>query len=321
MVTAFAVVIMTLVSAFWGAKAVQAHGAITSPASRTYTCFLEDPESPDSTACQTAVALGGTQPLYDWFAVLRSDGAGRTRGFIPDGQLCSGGTSKYAAYDAPRTDWPATTLQSGASFTFVYAAWAPHPGTISYYVTKDSYDATKPLTWDDLEPQPFLTAVQPPVVDGSYRTVGMTPANKHGRHIIYTVWARSDSQETFYGCADVVFGTETPGPTPTPQPIACTSTVHIDNSWPGGYQAAVTIKNTSSLPIIAWSARWTVPTGVTLASGWNATVTQDSTLFIASAPSWNRVLAAGASVSIGFVANGPSTPAPSAVALNGTSCT
>src|SRR5690606_21910120 len=31
------------------------------------------------------------------------------------------------------------------------------------------------------------------------------PSGKSGRHIIYTVWERSDSPETFYSCSDVVF--------------------------------------------------------------------------------------------------------------------
>ena len=40
------------------------------------------------------VAQSGTTPLYNWFGVLRSDAGGRTVGFIPDGQLCSGGNAR-----------------------------------------------------------------------------------------------------------------------------------------------------------------------------------------------------------------------------------
>jgi predicted carbohydrate-binding protein with CBM5 and CBM33 domain len=300
-----------------------AHGATTSPASRTYACYLEGPESPDTPACQAAVTLGGTQPLYDWFAVLRSDGAGRTSGFIPDGQLCSAGTTKYAAYDVPRTDWPATQLQSGAQYTLVYGAWVPHPGNFRFYVTKDGYDPTQPLTWSSLESQPFLTSdPEPAVVDGAYHMTAQLPAGKTGRHIIYAVWTRSDSTETFYSCSDVIFGTDGTYPTPTPTPPpTCTATVAITSSWPGGFQASVTVKNTSSLALTPWMANWTVPAGVTLTSGWNATVTQDGTKILATAPSWNRTLAAGASVTVGFVATGPSSPAPSDVILNGATCT
>jgi endoglucanase len=109
--------------------------------------------------------------------------------------------------------------------------------------------------------------------------------------------------------------------TPNPPVGACTATVRIDNSWQGGFQATVTVRNTGTAAVNPWTARWTVPTGATLQSGWNATVTQSGTTVTAAAPSWSPSLAAGGSVSIGFTANGPSTPAPSAVTLNGSACT
>ncbi len=101
---------------------------------------------------------------------------------------------------------------------------------------------------------------------------------------------------------------------------SCTATVKIDNSWQGGYQAAVTVKNTGSSAANPFSITWTVPSGVTLSSGWNATVTQSGTTITAAGPTWAPSLAAGASVTIGYTANGPSSPAPSAVKLNGTAC-
>ncbi|GII21427.1 cellulase family glycosylhydrolase [Planosporangium mesophilum] len=122
-------------------------------------------------------------------------------------------------------------------------------------------------------------------------------------------------------------GGPTPGPsgTPTSTPTvpssrSCTATVKIDNAWQGGFQATVTVRNTGSAAISPWQATWTVPSGVTLVSGWNATVTQSGTTMTAAAPSWSPSLAAGASVSVGFTANGPSSPPPGGVALNGTAC-
>jgi chitin-binding protein len=323
-----ALLVLTLVSllavAFLTAHQVQArplHGALESPASRTYACFLEDPQNPTTPACQAAIAAGGTQPLYDWYGVLRSDGAGRTVGFIPDGQLCSGGNPKYAAFDAPRSDWPATQVSPG-TFTFVYGAWVPHPGNFRFYITNSTYDPTQPLTWANMNSTPFLTVdPEPAVANGAYTMTGTLP-NLTGRQIIYSVWTRSDSTETFYGCSDVEFGVNGVYPTPTPLPLpTCTATVSITNSWQGGYQAAVNVTNTGSLALVNWLASWTVPTGVTLVSGWNATVTQDGTKFLAAAPSWNHTLLAGATVSIGFVASGPSSPLPSGVTLNGATCT
>ena len=193
------------------AGVAQAHGAPTAPGSRTFLCYTDghwtggdlEPRNP---ACQNAIVIGGKQPLWDWFAVLRSDGAGRTRGFIPDGQLCSGGNPKYAAYDVARDDWPVTHLTAGATWTYHHNAWAPHPGTFRLFVTRDGYDPTQPLTWDSLEPEPFSTwSETTPDGTGEYVWDVTLPAGKTGRHIIYAVWARSDSQETFYNCSDVVF--------------------------------------------------------------------------------------------------------------------
>ncbi len=104
-------------------------------------------------------------------------------------------------------------------------------------------------------------------------------------------------------------------------PGACSATVKIDNAWQGGFQASVTVRNTGTSALNPWTATWAVPSGVTLQSGWNATVTQSGTTFTAAAPSWATSLAAGASVTVGFTANGPSTPPPSSVKLNGATCT
>ncbi|GLW64036.1 hypothetical protein Arub01_22800 [Actinomadura rubrobrunea] len=200
------------------AAPASAHGAMMMPGSRTYLCWKDGLTStgeikPKNPACAAAVAQSGTTPLYNWFAVLRSDGAGRTRGFIPDGKLCSADARVYdfSGFDLPRDDWPVTHLTSGAQIQFRYNKWAAHPGTFRLYVTKDSWSPTRPLTWDDLEEQPFDQVTDPPSVgnpgsaDSYYYWNARLPSGKSGRHIIYSVWQRSDSQETFYNCSDVVF--------------------------------------------------------------------------------------------------------------------
>jgi chitin-binding protein len=192
-----------------------AHGTMSMPPSRTYVCFLEGPETPDSAACQAAIALGGTQPVYDWNEVNLANAAGRHRELIPDGELCSAGRDKYRGFDLARADWPATALPAGGAFTFRYRATAPHVGTFELYVTRDGYQPTEPLGWDDLEPAPFLTATNPTLVDGAYVMTGQLPAGKTGRHLIYSIWQRSDSPEAFYTCSDVTFGGGQPDPTPT----------------------------------------------------------------------------------------------------------
>jgi predicted carbohydrate-binding protein with CBM5 and CBM33 domain len=220
-----------------------AHGAMMSPGSRTYLCWKDGLTAtgeikPQNPACAAAVAQSGVTSLYNWFAVLRSDGAGRMSGFIPDGQLCSGGTGgpyDMTGFNLARADFPVTHLTSGAGMEIDYSDWAKHPGTFSLYVTKDSWSPTRALAWSDLESSPFDQVTNPPSIggpgtnDGHYYWNATLPSGKSGRHIIYSVWSRSDSTETFYGCSDVTFdgghgevtglggsgGTPTPTPTPT----------------------------------------------------------------------------------------------------------
>ena len=195
-----------------------AHGAMMMPGSRTYLCYADGLTStgqiiPNNPACAAAIASSGPTPLYNWFAVGNRTAAGGTTGVIPDGKLCSGNSNYYdfSGFDLARTDWPVTHLTAGATIQIRYNKWAAHPGTFSLYVTRDGWDPSQPLTWADLESQPFSTVVQPASVGnpGSissyYYWTATLPANKSGYHIIYSIWARSDSTETFYGCSDVLF--------------------------------------------------------------------------------------------------------------------
>lgn len=102
---------------------------------------------------------------------------------------------------------------------------------------------------------------------------------------------------------------------------SCSVAYTLTNTWQGGFQAMATVTNTATSAANNWAITWTMPSGVTLASGWNATVTQSASTVTAAAPTWSPNLAAGASVGIGFTANGPSSPAPSGFKLNGATCT
>ncbi|UGY90578.1 lytic polysaccharide monooxygenase auxiliary activity family 9 protein [Streptomyces gobiensis] len=194
-----------------------AHGSMTDPVSRVSACYAEGPESPRSAACKAAVAASGAQAFYDWNEVNIGDAAGRHREIIPDGKLCSAGRDKYKGLDLPRTDWPAAKLSSG-DHTFTYKGTAPHKGSFELYITKDGYDPSKPLTWSDLETKPFAKVTDPRMEGGDYVFNGTIP-NKSGRHLIYSIWQRSDSPEAFYTCSDVTFGGDSGGSgTGTSQP-------------------------------------------------------------------------------------------------------
>ncbi|AXG77095.1 lytic polysaccharide monooxygenase auxiliary activity family 9 protein [Streptomyces paludis] len=181
-----------------------AHGSMTDPVSRVAACFAEGPENPRSEACKAAIAASGTQAFYDWNEVNIADAAGNHRQLIPDGKLCGAGRDKYKGLDLARADWPSSPMAPGDR-TFRYKATAPHRGSFELYLTKDGYDPTRPLKWSDLEERPFLKVSDPKLEDGAYVFNGVVP-NRSGRHLLYSIWQRSDSPEAFYTCSDVVFG-------------------------------------------------------------------------------------------------------------------
>ncbi|WP_328316684.1 lytic polysaccharide monooxygenase auxiliary activity family 9 protein [Streptomyces sp. NBC_00388] len=199
-----------------------AHGSMTDPVSRIAACYAEGPESPSTPACKAAVAAGGTQALYDWPAVNMADAAGRSKELVPDGKLCSAGKDEYKGLDLPRDDWPSTKMTAG-SHTFHYRATAPHKGAFALYITKQGYDPTRPLTWTDLESKPFAQVTDPKLENGEYIFDGTVP-QRTGRQLIYSVWQRSDSEEAFYTCSDVVFGQSAGAPGAAAAPSASAPT-------------------------------------------------------------------------------------------------
>lgn len=316
--------------------AADAHGAAIIPGSRTRLCWQDGLSStgqivPNNPACQAAVAQGGANPLYNWFSVLRSDAAGRTTGFVPDGQLCSGGNTTFSAYNLARNDWPLTHLTAGRTMEFRYSNWAHHPGTFYFYVTNNSWSPTRPLAWSDLESQPFLTVTNPPQRgavgsnDGHYYFSGTLPSNKSGRHIIYSRWVRSDSAENFFGCSDVTFdggngevtgigpgqGTVSPGPNPTttgpgpnPGTGACSASYRATSTWSGGFQGEVTVTNTGTAAIPGWSVALTLGSGQSVSNLWNGTLTGSAPNLTVRNANYNGALNANGSTTFGFVANG-----------------
>ncbi|MFG3531396.1 lytic polysaccharide monooxygenase [Streptomyces sp. NPDC047917] len=200
-----------------------AHGSMTDPVSRVAACYAEGVESPQSAACKAAVEASGKQAFYDWNAVNIANAAGKSKQIIPDGKLCSAANDKYRGLDLPRADWPSTKM-SGGSHTFRYKGTAPHKGSFELYITKASYDPAKPLKWSDLEAKPFVEVADPKMENGDYVFQGDVPA-RSGRHLVYSIWQRSDSPEAFYTCSDVVFGKDgKSGGSTSPVPAASAPT-------------------------------------------------------------------------------------------------
>ncbi len=94
------------------------------------------------------------------------------------------------------------------------------------------------------------------------------------------------------------------------------------NTWNSGFTASITITNTGTSTINGWTLRFTLPSGQSITSGWNATYSPSSGQVSATNLSYNGTLAPGASVDIGFQATHTgNTAEPTAFTLNGIPCT
>ncbi|GAA3282497.1 cellulose binding domain-containing protein [Dactylosporangium vinaceum] len=94
----------------------------------------------------------------------------------------------------------------------------------------------------------------------------------------------------------------------------CTAAVTATGSWSGGGQGEVKVTNTGTAPTTGWTVRFTLPSGVTIASSWNAAVTVSGSGVTATNASYNGTIAANGSTSWGLVFNGPG------LAVTGVSC-
>ncbi|KAG0174735.1 hypothetical protein DFQ30_002928, partial [Apophysomyces sp. BC1015] len=135
---------------------------------------------------------------------------------VPDGLLCAGGDTRKRGLDLPQTaGWHKTVIEpKNGKFQLRWDNTRSHnPSTMKIYMSKSSYDPSKPLHWSDLEllldettPDPIPTdgkGLNPQVTSFYYLDVPV-PADRTGNAIIYGVWQRIDAgHEAFFNCADV----------------------------------------------------------------------------------------------------------------------
>lgn len=186
-VGAFALTVCTSVPLAYG------HGYTTGPISRAKNC-------------QDGVVQDCGQ--IQWEPQSVEGPKGFPQAGPADGSLCSAGLPQFAELDDQRGgSWPATQLQGGQGFTFSWHLTAAHATTdFKYYMTKQGWDPTQPLTRSALELEPFLTVPMNgarPATDVSHP--GTIPTGRTGRHMILAVWTIADTANAFYQCSDVNF--------------------------------------------------------------------------------------------------------------------
>ncbi|MFC8914566.1 glycosyl hydrolase family 18 protein [Streptomyces sp. NPDC057116] len=105
---------------------------------------------------------------------------------------------------------------------------------------------------------------------------------------------------------------------PAQAAASATATYTKVADWGSGFEGKWTVKNTGTTTLSSWTVEWDFPSGTSVTSAWDATVTSSGTHWTGKNVGWNGTLAPGASVSFGF--NGTGTGSPSGCKLNGGSC-
>jgi hypothetical protein len=101
---------------------------------------------------------------------------------------------------------------------------------------------------------------------------------------------------------------------------SCTVTYSVVNSWPGGFQAGITITNNSAA-ISSWSLGFTFGNDQVISNGWDATYAQNGQNVTVTSESWNGALATGGSTTIGFTGSvGATNSVPTTFTVNGFAC-
>ncbi|MFC7484667.1 lytic polysaccharide monooxygenase [Luedemannella flava] len=247
-----------LIVTFTPASPASAHGSIVDPASRNYGCWARwgsDFQNPNMATldpmCYQAWQWN-TTAMWNWNGLYREGVAGNHQGAIPDGQLCSAGHTgdgRYNSMDAIG-DWKAALVSN--SFSVKLWDQAMHGADyIRVYVTRQGFNPlTQALGWGNLELVNQIgntPAAQwtPESAGGVSIRIPATASGRTGRHIVYTIWQASHSDQSYYFCSDVLFG----GGTTTPTSAAPTTRAPVTTAAPTTRAPVTTAGPTTRAPV------------------------------------------------------------------------
>ncbi|MGQ5264676.1 cellulose binding domain-containing protein [Micromonospora sp. ZYX-F-536] len=153
---------------------------------------------------------------------------------------------------------------------------------------------------------------------GETRATSFTAGNLvPGTRYTVNVLARDTAGRVSWSSPPLTFVTGSPAAS------ACSVRFTTSGDWGNGYIGGIEITNNGTSPINGWTLTWTWPTAwQQVSSGWSAGWEQVGTAVRVTPTDDNRRIAAGGSVSAGFVGaySGPNV-LPTAFSLNGTVCT
>src|SRR5690348_4878474 len=110
-----------------------------------------------------------------------------------------------------------------------------------------------------------------------------------------------------------------PAPARAATPV-CQVDYSMVNSWPTGFQSAVTVTNNGAT-LTSWSVGFQFSGSQTITNGWSGVYTQNGKQVTIANASYNGAIATGGSVTLGFVAsNSGANTNPTYFTLNGVAC-
>ena len=94
----------------------------------------------------------------------------------------------------------------------------------------------------------------------------------------------------------------TPATTTTnPAAAGCVADYAVTNTWPGGFQAQVTVSSNGGVPVHGWRVTWSLPDGQTITQIWNGVLTQQGGSVTVANENYNAAVSAGGSTTFGFL--------------------
>ncbi len=279
---------------------VKVHAARRANGDLAVLLLNEDPD----TARHVALHLAGYSPAAT-AQVLRfgngdtqiSTGTGSATGAdLPPYSLTTMILHPSAPLSGPGT--PGQPVASGVTATDATLTWPAAAGGGKYEVYRQN--GTTSEEWGE-------------TVGTSFTVHNLTPGTRYTVNVL----TRDAAGRLSWASPPVTFQTGTPA-------VADCAVAFTDTSdWGNGFVASVDITNTGANPIDSWNLAFSWPTGwQQMTGGWNGNWSQAGAAVQVSNVDFNRTIAPGATVNVGFVGayQGPDVP-PALFTLNGKVCT
>ncbi|MBK5144000.1 N-acetylglucosamine-binding protein GbpA [Budviciaceae bacterium BWR-B9] len=178
---------------------VWAHGFITEPPSRGYSCNIGQ-----------NVGCGDVQ--YEPQSLEAPTGFPNSG--PADGKIGSAGAARFGQLDEQTAvRWKKTSIKPGDN-TITWKFTAAHPvNNWRYYMTKQDWDPNQPLTRASFDLTPFCKIDGKMALPQTITSKTCNVPNRTGYQVILAVWEVADTPNSFYNLIDVDFagGSDTGG--------------------------------------------------------------------------------------------------------------